>query len=351
MEQQQKIADSILELARLKIKEGVSGLLGSNLNLDDSTNQLVSQEKFLSSISQKMVLAKMMVKGDTEDTIYLFVSLKAAIFLGGTLVMLPAQELESRVANEEFGEEDTDAFGEIANIIAGVYSTVFAERHPDKLHLLMKGLESVDPSQGDIDTLLPSQDYYLSSCSMTLDNQQLDELWVLFPAKLFKLSTEEPKGKTTDGEAQPLQAKNQLDQSVQDEQPSLTEEVDKNKASISSLILIITDTEEESKPFTKVIEENGLSAQILSLKDNIKENIPMDSVLGVFLVSEEVDEQALGAIIKIRGACGETIPLIAAGAKWTRKKVIKAVEYGVSDIILTPATSEAIKQKIDGFVN
>jgi len=42
-----------------------------------------------------------------------------------------------------------------------------------------------------------------------------------------------------------------------------------------------------------------------------------------------------------------SLPLIAVGPGWTKTKVIKAVKYGVDDILLTPASDAEIEEKID----
>ncbi len=43
----------------------------------------------------------------------------------------------------------------------------------------------------------------------------------------------------------------------------------------------------------------------------------------IYLVMQDVNEQAFGVAIKVSSAC--SVPLIAAGPDWTRTKVIKAV--------------------------
>ena len=58
----------------------------------------------------------------------------------------------------------------------------------------------------------------------------------------------------------------------------------------------------------------------------------------------EVSEQGFGIAIKINASC--RVPLIAAGPGWTKSKVFKAVKYGVSDILLTPASREDIEENI-----
>ena len=82
---------------------------------------------------------------------------------------------------------------------------------------------------------------------------------------------------------------------------------------------------------------------MLGFKDNIHNYIPGE-LKAIYLVMKDVDEQAFGTAIKISSAC--SVPLIAAGPGWTKTKVIKAVKYGVRDILLIPATGEEIKENV-----
>jgi len=65
-------------------------------------------------------------------------------------------------------------------------------------------------------------------------------------------------------------------------------------------------------------------------------------VKAVFLVMADVDEKGLGVAIKISAM--SSLPLIAVGPAWTRTKVIKAVKYGVADILLAPPVMRTLKK-------
>ena len=93
-----------------------------------------------------------------------------------------------------------------------------------------------------------------------------------------------------------------------------------------------------------VLQRRHLSAKVLSFKENVTDYLPGE-VKAVLLVMSDVNEKAFALAIKINAAC--SLPLIAAGPRWTRSKVITAVKYGVNDILLTPATSDDIGEKIE----
>ena len=61
---------------------------------------------------------------------------------------------------------------------------------------------------------------------------------------------------------------------------------------------------------------------------------------------EEVSEQGFATAIKL-GSSGLSVPLVMAGPAWTRTTVLKAVKYGATDILLTPATATDVQEKLD----
>ena len=93
-----------------------------------------------------------------------------------------------------------------------------------------------------------------------------------------------------------------------------------------------------------VAEQRGFTIRQVSFKDNIKNAITQE-LKAVYIVMREVNEQAFGIAIKISSSC--SLPLIAAGPDWTRSRVIKAVKYGVNDILLTPASAEDIQENLE----
>ena len=51
------------------------------------------------------------------------------------------------IKDEDFGEDCSDAFGEIANIISGVYTAVFEEQYSQKLRFIRKELKDILPAE------------------------------------------------------------------------------------------------------------------------------------------------------------------------------------------------------------
>lgn len=334
--------DGLLSTCLDKIAEEVGSLLGVDVNLKDAGVSPITKEEFFHErVSSKQVIADMDVVGELEGKGYLSVDLKDAVRIGGVLIMLPASELESVVASEEFGEDAADAYGEIANIIAGVYTAVFEEQYTKKIRFIRTDLHQVAPATVDIssDEPMPDQHYYLHSLHLELNRAQLGELNFLIPLDILDLEA------LVQNE-QPVVDTPEADQTVASDQSSQQSAGGLDRRTVGGSdaipdILLVGDDEQEASKIADVLFERGYNARVLSFKDDLQNYLPGE-VKAVYLVMKDVNEQAFGTAIKVSSVC--SLPIIAAGPEWTRTKVLKAVKYGVADILLTPATEGDIEE-------
>lgn len=343
---QKKLVDKILAGCKAKMADEVGALLGTDIKLTSPENRLVTKEEFFfDEVTGKQVIANMDVVGELEGKSYLSVSLRDAIRIGGTLIMLPASELEAVVNDENFGEDTEDAYGEIANIISGVYTAIFEEQYSKKIRFIKTDLHQVAPMKVDINSEDPiaDQDYYLSKMDLTVGDLQLGNVCMLLPADLFQLTglRTEGAGAVSAGEqlsAKEQQAKQQNSRSSQQAEEYATSDLDNLD------VLVVGDDRQEAEKILKVLGESGYTVKCITFKDNLHNYIP-GNLKAIYLVMKDVNEQAFGVAIKVSSAC--TVPLIAAGPDWTRTKVIKAVKYGVRDILLTPASDQDIAENLN----
>lgn len=334
---QRKRVDTLLEICRQKLGGEMGALLGVEVALSDQECRVVSKEDyFMDEASGKQILAHMDVVGECEDKSYLFVGLKDAIYIGGTLIMLPAGELEKVVMDEDFGEDAEDAYGEIANIVSGVYTSVFEEQYVKKIRFVKTGIEKVLPLKvdTDADTPMPNQFYYMSSSTLHIGGRAMGKMQMLFPLTM-------------------LQLEGLLRQEAEVVAPQAEQkEVAPSVARVENVeyqgvdVLVVSDDTVEAEKISTILAQRHLHVKVLSFKENVMDYLPGE-VKAVFLVMNDVNEKAFAVAIKISTACA--LPLIAAGPGWTRTKVITAVKYGVSDILLTPASSDDISEKVESI--
>jgi chemotaxis protein CheY-P-specific phosphatase CheC len=343
---QRKLIDGLLKECWAKTGDELSALLGGTLKVVPIENQAVTKEDFLDQAGGKQILARMELRGGFQGEGYLFVDLKSAIYLGGSLIMLPESELEETVLSESFGDDACDAYGEVTNIIAGIFTAVFEEQYRDKIGFVKVAVEPVTPAKLDPETdeIFANRGYYLALGQMKYNDRDLGRVQILVPAEAFELAAlllpEEAVSVGMES-AQPATTVADGESLSKEKEPGL---VRTDGAAASPDMLIVTDDDREAGRLAQILEEAGYVSRILHFKD------PVNSVLSpriemVFLVMQEVSEQGFGVAIKISSS-GFSVPLVAAGPAWTRTMVLKAVKYGACDILMTPSSPEDVQEKL-----
>lgn len=338
---QKKLIDGLLKNSWAKMSDEVSALLGGTLKVVPLENQAITKEDFLDQAGGKQVMTRMDLRGESGGEAYLFVDLKTAVYLGGCLIMLPEGELEETVRNESFGDDARDAFGEVTNIISGVFTAIFEEQYRGKIGFVKTAIDPMVPAKIDPDTddVFPNLGYYLALGQVQYNGRDLGRAQFLVPAQVFELedlflATEEIAATPT--QAAPVSSSSQTKAA----EPARLRE----SAEGGTDMLIVTDDESEAERLVQVLEGEGYLCRILHFKD------PVHAVLSartqmVFLVMQEVSEQGFGVAIKISSS-GYAVPLVAAGPAWTRTMVLKAVKYGACDILITPASVGDVREKL-----
>lgn len=365
LDKQQKRVDRILEECRSRTQAEVGELLGAEVKLDGLDNRPVSKEDFFfDELSGKQVLANMKVVGDAEGKSYLFVSLKDAIHTGGVLIMLPTAELENIVAEEEFNDDVGDAYGEIANIISGVYTAVFEEQYVQSLRFIKTDLAQVVPMKVDPESEepIPDEPYYMSGMSLTIGGEKKGKIHMLFPAELLQLEMLGREEELAEAQAAATRKKELADSggAAETGTPAHSQPGQAAPSAVGGVaapitapaapvsyepaeILIVSDDESAASLLAQGAGAKGFRVRRIAYSDDVRSALTSELKI-VYLVMREVNEQAFGIAINVRAS--STLPLVAAGPGWTRSKVIKAVKYGVSDILLTPATVEDVDESI-----
>ncbi len=354
-----KRVDACLKECSTRIGEEVGALLGDTVKLSEHATRLVNKEDyFFDEASGKQILAHIDTVGDLEGKSYLYIGLKDAIFIGGTLIMLPPAELENIVSEEEFNDDAEDAYGEIANIIAGVYTKVFEEQYPGKLRFIKTNLEQVVPMkvETESDEPMPDTMYYMATSKMTIGKTSLSDLQFLIPSSLIKLDQLGTETVADDAVAVDEKSTGEdSDTTVKSTVTGTTHDVGGSDrvgikkagdATLNPEFLFVSNDGDACSRMSSVLNEQGVVYKILGYKDSVSDYLP-GNVKAIFLVMTEVNEKGLGVAIKISTA--SALPLIAVGPGWTRSKVIKAVKYGVADILLIPASDDDIIEKLDSI--
>jgi hypothetical protein len=340
--QRQEIEAHALHITLLQatshIDEELKAFLGKPLELYDYVARVISKRELLKRFQGKIVVTNLALSGDNYGAAYTAVDLEDAIFLGGSLVMLPKAEINRKIQNGQFREDDSDAFGEIINILAGAFSSAFGNYFPQKVRLKKDRMATVAPTKLDVgtDEPFPDGDYFLATYSMRLGSRPLQSFNIFFSPDLFNLSKRDLES---------LKKNPVAGNSDAEEGPGYTslqaEGCDVNRPALA----VLAEDLKYGDSIASNLDINDVEVCQAKLRDNLREKLRSLDVMGVFLVMRKIDDNSLASLIKIRSFLKGRCPIIIAAPKWDRAKVIKAVHYGASDIICLPTNKETVQSK------
>lgn len=188
MEETQKI-NNIVESAQQKIQDEIGGLIGTSFLLADTRTEIVPKKDILQALSGKKVVTRIEISGDISGIGHILIDVKDAIRLGGTLIMLPPAELDEHVENESYDEETEDSYGEITNIITGIYTALFGQVYEMtcKFERVEQQLVDCSTAAEQVELLIEDTVLYTITSTITLSGDQLGTLTLLLPATSFSL--------------------------------------------------------------------------------------------------------------------------------------------------------------------
>ncbi len=343
-----KVADLVLKTTISQVAEEVGALLGQDFTCTDLNMEMVTKEEFLSNhCIEKSVLSSLTVSGATTGEIYLVNQTKDAILMGGTLIMLPEEEIQSSIGKGEFKGEVEDAYGEVANIISGGLTATFLERYPQQLRFVKSTSEIIIPTKLSVadDAPFPDGLYYLASCAISLQGNPQNKMYLLFPADILGL------GQQAANIAQAVPSVEEVTKAAGSASAAQAATASSRPAppppptDATPVLLIITDAPEASESISLNLKNEHYEIKVIGYKDDVRTVFSAHPVIGIFLLMSEVGEKGFSVAIKLQSSGYSLPPIIAGGPEWTRSAVLKAVKYGARDILVTPATDEEIRSK------
>ncbi|MCL2341269.1 MAG: hypothetical protein FWC49_06140, partial [Proteobacteria bacterium] len=331
--------DRLLHSGMARICEEMSVLLSGVLEITPEENATVAKAAFLDQVGGRQVMTRMQIRGERQGEAYVFVEHATAIYLGGALIMLPETELEETVANGELQGDVREAYEEVSDIVVSVYSALFEEQEPGGFGLAQKSVQLVDPARIDPDAngVFPDQAYCLAAGRIRYNGRDLGRLQLLIPEDA--LVVEDAPLPAADGgiaAPNPNAASAGKPAAAGPAWPQPAERPD---------VVICTDDDAEAGRIADILAAMGYLCRVLHFKDQVH-GVIHPGVRIVFLVMREASELGFGMAIKISSA-GLSAPLVAAAPNWTRTLVLKAVKYGARDILVTPASLEDVREKVE----
>jgi chemotaxis protein CheY-P-specific phosphatase CheC len=400
-----KIVDVVFNAIIGQVGEEIGALLGQSLKCDDIQLIMTSKADFFSNhCIEKSVMTNMKVTGDREGLGFMIVQVPDAIALGGTLIMLPEDQIAEQKRTGQFDGDVEDAYGEVANILSGSLTQVFLERYPKKLHFVKTEAETIVPTKIDpsSDQPFPDSDYYLASFAIEMEGHELNRILLIFPAEIFDLEQQPaaetaqepaPAAKQTAAQAGSAAGTNpdepapgewggppiseganvepapgewgggptttegaSVEPAVASSEASTTTSTEGGAQTTSSqpaaepagppIVLLIGDQKTDADPFVEILSSAQYECRVLTFQEEVKGLFQQHKILGIFLIMEQIGEKGFAAAIKLQSAGQPLPPIIFAGSEWTRSAVLRAVKYGAKDILVMPASGDEIQDKV-----
>lgn len=370
-----KLADVVFKATITQGSEEIGALLGQPLSHDDIQLVMTSKSDFFSQhCIEKSILTQLKITGDKEGLGFMLIQVPDAVVLGGTLIMLPKDQIEEQKNSGTFDGEVADAFGEIANILAGSLTQVFLDRYPKQLRFIKTETDTVVPTKIDLasDQPFAEGNYYLASFAIQMEGFGLNRIQLLFPAAIFDLDDVEAQATTPQQASQGQQHQSTsssaaattpadapapgewggapLPQTADNSGQAQTASPTAAPASGPPVVLVISDQQQNSEPFSETLTTAGYDCRTLSFQDEIKDFFQKNQVLGIFLIMAQVGERGFAAAIKLQAAGRPLPPIIFAGSEWTKSAVLRAVKYGAKDILVLPASHDEIQDKVSRHI-
>jgi len=369
-----KVIDVVFKAIIGRVDEEIGALLGQPLKCEDI--QLVMTDKadfFSNHCIEKSVMTNMKVTGDREGLGFMIVQVPDAIALGGTLIMLPEDQIAEQKQTGQFDGDVEDAYGEVANILSGSLTQVFLERYPKKLHFVKTEAETIVPTKLDLasDKPFPENDYYLASFSIEMEGHELNRILLIFPAEVFGLEKQTASetsqesipatAQTTSGSTAvkdpnepapgewggpPIAKEPTAEMSAATEGKAVTTSQPAAEPAGSPIVLLIGDQKTDADPFVEILSSAHYECQVLTFQEEVKELLQQHKILGIVLIMKQIGEKGFAAAIKLQSAGQPLPPIIFAGSEWTRSAVLRAVKYGAKDILVIPASDDEIQDKV-----
>jgi hypothetical protein len=356
--------EAFLSELRLLIGKEFSVLLGMEVSCFGKNGLLIDlPQPLLDPILRVQAAAHLKISGACNADAYLVADIEDAIRLAGHFVSLTASELEDAILNVTFDSELQDGFSETANIVAGLCTLLFERRYQtavvfDKKEVLqtepvphqtngkdqqierMVDVSGTELAAENIQESTPQ--VYPVEIRLHVENAVLGCFHFLFPGQLADFIFSQAPFVAEQANEPPI------------ETVSTPPDTDTNAAlweqeeSAAPKILLISDSDQDSINIKEVFDRAAIGWTEIGFRDDVARLLP-GAYSAIFLVSRQPDEQTFGVAIKVSSRC--SLPLIVASSKWTQSSVFQAVRYGVNDILLTPASSEDVLEKLKMIIN
>ncbi len=322
------------------VEEDLAVLLNCSVRLVDGEAKRFHKSELQSKAEEKKVLIRIAISGERVGEGFIMVPLNDAIFLGGTLLLMPPESIAEEEKNENFKGGLADSFAELAHILVSCFSNRFNRDFPLKLSLKKDSVETFVSGQADMPSLetFRAENYYSLSARIRIENADRGLLEVFIPLEVLGISEADEYHATEEKGEQNSGSLNGEGQKSNSSQKS-------DSGSVSRIISLVGQDQAQLEIFKESLSLEDYELLTLSPENDLRKHLGNENLCCVFLFIGKTNDLGFAQTIKVRAAMKNECPLIVAGSDWTRTKVLKALKYGANDILITPAKKESVRKK------
>lgn len=330
---------SMLDSSMNQAAEESGMLLGQTLTAVEVDSLSTNKQTYFSGLDDAYFILGIESREDYKGQFYVIFSLRDAIIMSGLLLGIPPQRINEKKRLCILEPDDQDAFGEVANIIIGAFNSTFDSNLEKKAHLkllppkkFISGTDQVTDGEP-----LPEGEYLLFRFRLEIPGQEMEKADILIPADLAALydpPTEKPVGEEEEAEGEVAAGE---EGAAESEEGTV----------VGKKVIVLESDAPDRQMLMDSLAPLGAEVVDSGLEGDVQALLVGNEVKVVLLGLPETSDQQLAICVKIKAMAGSNdIPIIICAKEWTRTSVLKALKYGVKEIIVKPPTAEEVKQKV-----
>lgn len=309
-----RAAESLLRECAEQTGDRLGSLVGGEVQFGLGKISPLSAADY--SLKNRKKAAVLMMESNGDGHAMVLVRFQEAILLAGTLLMMPANQIKETIKSGEMGQDLTDAFNEVANIVYGAIDELTHGMSPENGKLRNEGVQLVDASRGsDLGSCWPAGPTWSAELSMTFPGFEEASAFLVFDEALLALVTGIP----------PV-----------DEAPAA-------EPGSAEVLLFGTDAG-ISADLKGYLAEKGIG---LIETDDAGKAVEMLAGKPAMVVAEF----RAGAEEAVESLCASAarkagIPVVGVSANPTRETILLAKKTGVKAFLVHPFTADALRTKL-----
>lgn len=341
----ENVDDPLLPHLRPLLQQELSNLLGITVQIRDKGSYSGSLLELVRETDTSPVLCtRITISGIVQNHAWLISTTRDAMKLGMLLtegtpgLMLPGS------LSGGFGVDCQDGYQEICSIVTDVVGLVCDDLSEDEF-AMAKGadVEIIDPLSESAEGMDENdQIFRRTSLEIVADTLVCGTMHMLLPVEVYEtIRKDKPEPLRDNIVSHGHEAI--AEKHTTDQQPATASQ--REPSDREAVVMVIEDSPDHAVEIMNSFEEAGIKTESISVADDFSKT-GMDSYLAVLLVLDKLDEIGLGVVIKIKSI--SSVPLLVAASQWTQTDVLKALRYGVDDIIMLPVESDELLRKLRG---